>query len=132
MKLLIRWTITALALFAAAWIIPDIYVADGKGWLVYAAMAILLSLGNAFIRPILTLLTCPLVLLTLGVFTLVVNALTLWFASVIANQVFHVGFYIAGFWPAFWGSIIVSIVSVVLNVVVKDEDEHRQRRNERD
>jgi len=125
MKLLIRWAITALALFAAAWLIPGIHVDDGRGWVAYAAMAIILSLANAIIRPILTLLTCPLVLLTLGVFTLVINAVTLLVASSLANNVFKVGFYVDGFWPAFWGAIIVSLVSIALNVFVKDEDKHR-------
>jgi len=125
MKLLIRWVINALALFAAAWLLPGIHVDDGRGWVVYAAMAIILSLANAIIRPILTLLTCPLVLLTLGVFTLVINAVTLLVASSLANNVFKVGFYVDGFWPAFWGAIIVSLVSIALNVFVKDEDKHR-------
>ena len=133
MKLLIRWAITALSLFAAAWLLPGIHVDDGRGWVVYAAMAVILSLANAIIRPILTLLTCPLVMLTLGVFTLVINATTLLVASSLANNVFKVGFYVDGFWSAFWGAIIVSIVSIVLNAVVKDEDEHKHRdRDHRD
>ncbi len=125
MKLLIRWVINALALFAAAWVIPGIHVDDGRGWVVYAAMAIILSLVNTFLRPLLTLLTCPLVLLTLGLFTLVINAMTLLLSSSLANNVFKVGFYVDGFWPAFWGAIIVSIVSIVLSAIVKDEEEER-------
>jgi putative membrane protein len=129
MKLLIRWVVMALSLFAAAWLIPGIQVDDARGWIVYAAMAVVLSLVNAFIRPILSLLTCPLILLTLGLFTLVINALSLLWASSLANNVFKVGFYVDGFWPAFWGSIIVSVVSVVLNAIVKDEHEDRDRRH---
>lgn len=129
MKLLFRWVINALALFAAAWIVPGIIVDDGNGWVVYAAMAVILSLVNAFIRPLLKLLTCPLILLTLGLFTLVINAVTLLIASRIANSLFEVGFYIDGFWPAFWGGIIVSLVSVVLSILVDDDrDERAQRR----
>ncbi len=121
MKLIIRWAISAFSLFVAAWLVTGIHVADGGGWGVYAVMAVILGLVNAFLRPLLKLLTCPLILLTLGLFTLVVNALTLWLAAWAANY-FGVGFYIDGFWSAFWGALIVSIVSVVLNVFVKDDD----------
>jgi putative membrane protein len=129
MQLLIRWIISALSLFAAAWFVPGIHVDDGRGWIVYAAMAIILSLANALIRPLLKLLTCPLILLTLGLFTLVVNALTLLISAAIANNVFQVGFYIEGFWPAFLGAIIVSVVSVILNALFRDESERRDRRD---
>jgi len=125
MKLLIRWAIGALSLLAAAWIVPGIRVDDSRGWVAYAAMAIILSLVNALIRPLLKLLTCPLILLTLGLFTLVVNALSLLIASSIANNLFGVGFYVDGFWPAFWGAIIVSVISVVLNTFVSDDDKKR-------
>jgi len=126
MKLLIRWAISALSLFAAAWVVPGIHVDDGRGWVVYAAMAAILALANALIRPLLKLLTCPLILLTLGLFTLVVNAITLLISAAVANNVFNFGFYIEGFWPALWGAIIVSVVSVVLNAVVRDDDEDRR------
>ncbi len=125
MKLLIRWAIGALSLFAAVWIVPGIRVDDSRGWVAYAAMAIILSLVNALIRPLLKLLTCPLILLTLGLFTLVVNAISLLIASSIANNLFRVGFYVDGFWPAFWGAIIVSVISVVLNTFVSDDDRKR-------
>ena len=128
MKLLIRWAISALSLFSAAWLVPGIHVDDGRGWVVYAIMAIVLGLANALIRPLLKLLTCPLVLLTLGVFTLVINALTLLIASAIANNFLQVGFFVDGFWPAFWGAIIVSIVSIVLNAIVRDDNEDRKRK----
>lgn len=122
MKLIIRWAIGAFSLFVAAWLVTGIRVDDGGGWVVYAVMAVILGLVNAFVRPLLKLLTCPLILLTLGLFTLVVNALTLLLSAWVANNIFSVGFYIDGFWPAFWGALIVSIVSVVLNVFVQDDD----------
>jgi len=128
MKLLIRWAISALSLFSAAWLVPGIHVDDGRGWVVYAIMAIVLGLANALIRPLLKLLTCPLILLTLGLFTLVINALTLLIASAVANNVIHVGFFVDGFWPAFWGAIIVSVVSIVLNAIVRDDNEDRKRK----
>jgi putative membrane protein len=131
MRLLIRWAISALSLFSAAWLIPGIHVDDGRGWVVYAIMAVVLGLANALVRPLLTLLTCPLIMLTLGLFTLVINALTLLIASAVANNWLQVGFYVDGFWPAFWGAIIVSIVSIVLNAFVSDEKEARKRRERR-
>lgn len=127
MKLLIRWAITAFALFVAAWLVPGITV-DSGGWVIYAAMAVILGLVNAVIRPILKLLTCPLIVLTLGLFTLVINALTLWLSSLIAVRWFNLDFHVETFWAALLGSVIVSIVSVVLSIFVKDDDEEERRR----
>jgi putative membrane protein len=121
MKLLIRWVITGLSLFVAAWVVPGIRVDDGNAWIAVAAMAVILGLVNAIVRPLLTLLSCPLIILTLGLFVLVINGLTLWLASSIAVNWFGVGFYVTGFWPAFWGALIVSIVSVILSTFVSDE-----------
>jgi putative membrane protein len=131
MKLLVRWVITSLALFAAAWLVPGIVV-EGSGWGVYAAMAIVLGLVNAIVRPLLKLMTCPLIILTLGLFVLVINGLTLWLSSTIAANWFNVGFYVADFWSAFWGALIVSVVSVVLSALVKDEDEKKNHRRKKD
>ena len=119
MKLLIRWAIVAFSLFVAAWLVPGIRV-EGNAWLIFTVMAVILGLVNAIVRPILTLLTCSLVILTLGLFLLVINALTLWLASAIAVNWFHVGFYVDGFWAAFLGSLIVSIVSVILSAIIKE------------
>jgi putative membrane protein len=120
MKLLIRWVIASLALFAAAWLVPGITV-EGSGWVVYAVMAVILGLVNAIVRPLLKILTCPLIILTLGLFTLVINGVTLWLASAIAQSWFGVGFKVDGFWPAFLGALIVSIVTVVLSALVREE-----------
>jgi putative membrane protein len=124
MKLLIRWVIASLALFAAAWLVPGIHV-DGNGWVVYAVMAIILGLVNAIVRPLLKLMTCPLILLTLGLFVLVINGITLWLASTIAVNWFHVGFYVDGFWSGFLGALIVSVVTVVLSALVREDEEDR-------
>lgn len=120
MKLILRWAISCVALFVAAWAIPGITV-DGNGVVPYILMALILGLVNAFIRPILKLLSCPLILLTLGLFVLVINAGTLLLASEIATRV-GVGFHVDGFWPAFLGALIVSVVSVVLGGIARDED----------
>ncbi len=84
-------------------------------------MAIILGLVNAVIRPVLKLLSCPLIILTLGFFVLVINGITLWLASAIAVRWFHVGFYVDGFWAAFLGALIVSIVSVILTFLFRGE-----------
>ena len=121
MKLLIRWIIASLALFAAAWLVPGIRV-EGDAWVVFAVMAVILGLVNAVVRPFLKLLTCPLILLTLGLFVLVINGVTLWLASDIAVNWFHVGFYVDGFWSAFLGALIVSAVTIILSALVKEDD----------
>jgi putative membrane protein len=119
MRLVIRWLITSISLLVAAWLVPGIRVDEG-GWLVYALMAVVLGLVNAVVRPLLALLSCPLIILTLGLFVLVVNGLSLWIASSIATSWFGVGFHIDGFWAAFFGALIVSIVSVLLNTLMAD------------
>jgi putative membrane protein len=120
MKLLIRWVITSFSLFVAAWLIPGIRV-ERQAWTVFAAMAIIVGLVNATVRPLLKLLSCPLIILTLGLFALVINGIALWLASAIAVNWFHVGFYVDGFWAAFLGALIVSIVSMILTALVRDE-----------
>ena len=118
MKLLLQWFIISAALVAAAYVVPGIRV-EGNGATAVLVMAVILGLVNVFIRPVLAFLSCGFIILTMGLFMLVVNALTLWLASSIAVNWFNVGFYVDGFWPAFWGSIIVSIVSFLLSVFLK-------------
>jgi putative membrane protein len=125
MKLLLRWLITTLSLFVADWCVMGISI-EGNALAIYAVTAIILGLLNALIRPLLTLLSCPLVILTLGLFTLIINGFVLWLASYIAVNWFHVAFFIDGFWAAFFGALIVSIVSVLLSVFIRDD--HEQRR----
>src|ERR1700720_3250378 len=110
MRILVHWFITTVALVIAAWLVPGIRV-EREAWTIFAAMAVILGLVNAFVRPLLKLLSCPLIILTLGLFVLVINGVTLWLASTIAVKWFRIGFYVDGFWPAFLGALIVSIVS---------------------
>jgi putative membrane protein len=121
MKLLVRWAIVSLSLFVATWLVPGIRV-EPNAWFVYAVMAVILGLVNAVVRPALKFLSCPLIILTLGLFVLVINGLTLWLASSIAVNWLHVGFYVEGFWPAFLGALVVSIVSVILSALLTDAD----------
>jgi putative membrane protein len=86
MRLLIHWIIVALALVVAAWALPGIMV-YGNAWMAYGVVAAILALVNALLRPLLKVLTCPLILLTLGLGTLLVNTvlflLTGWLGTVV-------------------------------------------------
>lgn len=119
-RLLVHWFISALALLVAAWLVPGIRV-EGNAWAAYAGMALILGLVNAVLRPLLKLLTCPLILLTLGLFVLVVNALSLLIAARIAAAM-GIGFHVDGFLPAFLGALIVSIVTVILSSVAREKN----------
>jgi putative membrane protein len=119
MKFLIRWVITVLALIIAAVIVPGIRIADTNAWIAFAVMALILGLINAFLRPVLQILSIGFIILTLGIFLLIINAFTLWFSSVIARAL-GIGFFVEGFWAAFWGSIIVSLVSWLLSLFIHD------------
>jgi putative membrane protein len=129
MKLLLRWVITALAIAAAAWIVPGIYVVENDNGAVVALalVAIVLGLINAIIRPLVSLLSCGLIVLTLGLFTLVINALMLWLTSYVALNWLDIGFVVKDFWAALLGSIIISLVSFVLSMFVVDEKERKVR-----
>ncbi len=111
--LLIRWLINTLALYVAVQVVNGVdYDGAPLGLLVVAA---LFGLVNATLRPLLTLLTCPLVLLTLGLFLFVINAMMLLLTGWISNQ-FNLGFHVTGFWPAFWAGLMVSLVSLMLTL----------------
>lgn len=114
---LIRLVVNAIALAVAAYFITGI--AYGT-WVDLLIVAFLFGVVNALVKPVLKLLTCPLVALTLGLFIFVINALMLWLTAALADLV-GVRFTVAGFWPAFWGALIVSVVSFVLNRVIEEE-----------
>jgi putative membrane protein len=121
-KFLLRLLITALALYAAVQLVPGIAY-DGN-WTTLAGMALAFGLVNALVRPFLTLLSCPLILLTLGLFTLVINAAMLLLATRLADLV-GVRFYVNGFAAAFWGALVISVVSFLMNLIMRDEHERR-------
>ena len=120
-SLLIRWLINTLALYVAIRWMPGIRYEGGP--LELLALAALFGVVNSTLRPILTLLTCPLVLLTLGFFTLVINALLLLITAWLSDAL-NLGFYVDGFWPAFWAGLVISIVSFLLSLLV---GEHKVR-----
>lgn len=122
MNLLIRWVVAAISLFAADWLIEGISVsASGSDrWLVYGGMAVVLWIVSLLVKPILTLLTCPIQILTLGLFSLVINAIAFWLASLVAQEL-DIGFFVDGFVAAFLGALVVSIISTLLNQALIDE-----------
>lgn len=120
MKLLIRWLCTAVAIFVAIKLLPGLYF-NGPWWQL-GIVALILGLLNALVRPLLAVLTCPLILLTLGLFILVINAVMLLLTAWAAEK-FGIDFHVAGFWAAFWGALVVSVISAALNLFMKEENE---------
>lgn len=119
----VRWLLAAVALAATAWLMPGIEVDDRQGVIVVLVMAAILGLVNAIIRPILTLLSCGLVVATMGLFLFVINTITFWLSAWIAENWFDAGYSVDGFVPAFFGGIIVGIFSFILNLLVVSSDE---------
>jgi putative membrane protein len=113
-SLILRWLISSLAIFAAVFLVPGIHF-TGPGWQI-GIVALIFGLINVALRPILSLLTCPLILLTFGLFGLIINAVLLALTSEIAQSI-GVQFVIDGFWTAVLGGLIISLVSMVLNVL---------------
>jgi putative membrane protein len=120
LRLVLRWLITAVALVFTAWAVPGIHVVDQNAWVAVLVMAAVLGLVNAIVRPILNFLSCGLVVVTLGLFLLVINAVAFSLASWISVNWFGAGFYIDDFWSALLGALLVSIVSFVLAIFLPD------------
>ncbi|HJU03936.1 MAG TPA: phage holin family protein [Nitrospiraceae bacterium] len=110
--ILIRFLITGVAVFLAAHIIPGIELDTvGAG----IAAAIILALLNALVRPLLYLFTLPLIVLSLGLFMVIINAVLLQLASGLVK-----GFHVTGFWASLWGAVVISVVSTILNLWVSE------------
>ena len=125
-KFFIRWAINALALYVAILVVPGIDF-DGD-WTGLLWLALIIGLLNALVRPLLKLLTFPLIILTLGLFTIVINTIVLMLTSSI-GQAFNLGLSVDGFWPAVLGSLVISIVSTILSVILHDELKGRRHKN---
>ncbi|MFA5854057.1 MAG: phage holin family protein [Patescibacteria group bacterium] len=113
MQLLLRWVLNALALLLVAYVVPGVHVAG-----FYAALIAALVLGvvNALIRPLLILLTLPITIVTLGLFTFVINALLLWMVSSVVK-----GFTIDGFVPALLGALVLWVMSWLTNSLLQND-----------
>lgn len=118
-----RLLINAAALWAATRLIPGI-VFDGD-WRLLFVVALVFGVLNACVRPILTLLTLPLLIVTLGLFTFVLNALMLWLTSAVSDAL-GLGFHVEGFRAAFLGALVVTVVSFMLSLFVGSAQRERR------
>jgi putative membrane protein len=114
-SLVLHWLLNAAALWVAAWLLPGL---DFQGTLLQLLLvAAVFGIVNSLLRPILTVLTCPLIVVTLGLFTLVINALMLLLTGWLSTR-WDLGFTVTGFWAAFLGGLVVGLVSVVLSLLL--------------
>jgi len=121
-KFILRWAINAIALFLAVYIVPGVNLEGGFTSIIW--LALIFGLINAFLRPLLKLLTCPLIFLTLGLFTLLINTFLFWLTGQV-GQFVGISLTINGFWPAFFGGLVVTVVSVIMSLILKDELKRR-------
>ena len=119
-KFILRLAINAIALYLAVWILPGLDLAGGVVSLLW--IALIFGVVNALLGPLLKFLSCGLIVLTLGLFTLVINTFLFWLTYII-GQSFGLGLIIHDpvWWNAFLGGIVVSIVSFIMSMVLKDE-----------
>lgn len=126
-KFILRLAINAIALYLAVYFLPGIDLRSNLTSILW--LALIFGLVNALVRPLISLLTCPLIILTLGLFTLVINTFMFWLTSVI-GQSFGIALIISEpvWWNAFLGGLVVSVVSVVMTLILKDELKGRKSR----
>jgi len=115
---LVRLLVNAAALWVATHLVPGVVYSGG--WISFLGVALVFGFVNAFIRPVAKILTFPLIIVTLGIFSLVVNGLMLWLTSSLSAAL-GLGFHVSGFCAAFFGALIVSIVSTLLSMMVTEE-----------
>ena len=111
--LLIRFTVTGIAVFLASQIVPGITIESASAGI---AAVILLAFLNAIVRPVLYLFSLPFIVLSLGLFMVVINALLLHVVAWLVK-----GFVVEGFWPSVWGALIISVTSTILNLWVSEQ-----------
>ena len=129
-RLILRWAINAVAIWAAITLLQGRGLElSHSGWLPIVGLALIFGLMNALLRPLIEILTCPLIILTLGLGTLLINTLMFWLTGLIGSQ-FGIGFTLNGFWPAFLGALICSVVSLVLTMLLHDELKGRRPRRD--
>ena len=124
MKIIIWVVVNALALGIATWLFDGISLtgdSDTNKFLKLLVVGVIFGLITAFVRPIVNLISLPLIVLTLGLMLLVVNALMLMLTSAISGGL-DLGFHVDGFWTALWGSIVISLASIVLESIFRRMD----------
>ena len=113
LNLLLVWLVNALCLFGTAMVVPGVFI-TGFGSALLGALV--LAVVNTLIRPLLRLLTLPITFLTLGLFSLVINAAMFGLAAFLIR-----GFAVDGFWPALWGALLYGLLSLIANAVLLRE-----------
>jgi putative membrane protein len=114
-SLLLHWILNAAALWVAAALVPGLEFNGGPGRLLLVAAVF--GIVNSTLRPLLTILTCPLIVVTLGLFTLVINALMLLVTGWLSES-WNLGFMVSGFWAAFFGGLVVGFVSMLVSLAL--------------
>lgn len=132
-RLILRWAINTVALYVAVgtgWV-PGIH-AENTHWLAIVGLALVFGVVNALLRPLLKLVTCPLIILTLGLFTLLINALMFWLTGWV-GRMFSIGFTFdePWYWYAFLGSLVMGVVSALLTLILQDELRPHRRSSHR-
>jgi putative membrane protein len=117
MAFLTRLVVNVLALWVATRLVPGVTYSGSV--LPFLGVALVFGVVNATLRPILKILTFPIILVTLGLFALVINGLMLMLTSSLAD-VLGLGFHVRGFRAAFWGALVVSIVSMLLSIFIRE------------
>jgi len=115
----LRLLVNALAIFAAVKLLPGLHFQGTAVQL--AGVALVFGVLNAFLKPIITVLTCPFILLTLGLFALVVNGLMLLFTAYVSQRL-GFDFRVDGIWWALLGGIVIGVISTALSLLIPDGD----------
>ncbi len=116
MNPILKLAITGASLWAAIWLVPGLEF-SGNFWM-FLGVTVIVLVANAIVKPILKLLSIPLIILTLGLFILVVNALVLQFAFWLSGSVLDLGISTTGFfWATFLGALVITVVSTILEAV---------------
>jgi putative membrane protein len=123
--ILIRVVLNAVAVWVATLLVGGVDVttdSTGKKVATLVVVGAVLGLVNATIKPVVKLLSLPLLILSLGLFALVINGLLFWLTAAVSNAA-GAPFHVDGFWAGFWGALVVSVVSWLLSIVVPDGDD---------
>jgi putative membrane protein len=118
MRLLVKWAILAVAVYLAAWLVGGVELERGLGSLLIVAAV--LGLVNALLGTVLRLVGAPLLIMTLGLFAIVINMVVLWITTLLTDRI-----EIDGFWSYFWASLIISIATIILHVILPDRSYQR-------
>jgi putative membrane protein len=118
MRFFVRLVVNAAALWVATRLVPGVSYAGG--WAPLFGVALVFGVVNSVVRPLARVLTFPLVIVTFGLFLLVVNGLMLWLTSAVSGAL-GLGFHVSGFWAALFGALVVSIVSALISLTASDK-----------